>query len=84
MYFRSYCTAVKHRKSQTKLLAKSKFSSTSLRQILKIFWPQTISNEELLRITNFEVMVVLIKLKRQVLDWNRQGSRRPGRPAETS
>ena len=76
------------------------FVNKSLRQILKIFWPQTISNEKLWQITNFEEMVVYIRRKKwkwightlrkgnddlakQALDWNPQGSRRPGRPAET-
>ena len=76
------------------------FVNRSLRQILKIFWPKTISNEDLWRTTKFEEMVVYIRRKKwnwightlrkgnddlakQALDWNPQGTRRPGRPAET-
>jgi hypothetical protein len=77
------------------------FVNKCLRRILCIFWPNTISNLELLRLANnrrpLANEVTLRKwrwightlrrplgdIAKTALDWNPQGSRRPGRPSNT-
>ncbi|XP_075161887.1 uncharacterized protein LOC142234612 [Haematobia irritans] len=71
-----------------------------LRKIVRIFWPNTITNEELWRTTKQQSALLEIRrrkwmwirhtlrkphddIARTALDWNPQGSRRRGRPANT-
>ncbi|XP_030748908.1 uncharacterized protein LOC115876993 [Sitophilus oryzae] len=76
------------------------FINRCLRKILKIFWPDTIRNTDLLHLTNQqEVGIEILKRKwgwightlrkpdsniaRSALEWNPQGKRKQGRPAQT-
>ncbi|XP_075157756.1 uncharacterized protein LOC142231022 [Haematobia irritans] len=76
------------------------FINRCLRKIVRIFWPNTITNEELWRTTKQESVLLEIRrrkwmwightlrkphddITRTALDWNPQGSRRRGRPANT-
>lgn len=92
------CETWRVTKTSTKRL--QTFINRCLRRILKIFWPDTIRNTDLLHITNQpEVHIEIRKRKwgwightlrqpnediaRIALEWNPQGKRRPGRPAQT-
>lgn len=76
------------------------FTNRCLRRILKIFWPSTISNNDLWMTTGQSSIASEIlrrkwnwightlrkpqeDLARAALEWNPQGSRRRGRPAQT-
>ena len=76
------------------------FVNKCLRRILRIWWPNTISNDDLYVRCNQSPIVCEIKRRkwnwightlrkpvtepcRQALEWNPQGSRRPGRPNMT-
>ena len=72
------------------------FLNRCLRRILKIYWPNTISNDALLRRTEEEPIEIQIKrrkwgwighslrkkdsIEKEALKWNPQGCRRRGRP----
>lgn len=76
------------------------FINRCLRRILKIFWPNIISNQQLWERAKTSPVHLQIRQKkwgwlghilrrpptditRQAIDWNPQGSRRPGRPSKT-
>lgn len=76
------------------------FINRCLRKILRVFWPEVISNATLWQVTKQEPINIEIKrrkwnwightlrkpandIAKNVIDWNPQGSRRPGRPANT-
>lgn len=74
------------------------FVNKCLRRILRVRWPEVISNEELLRTTRSEPVELVIRrrkwrwighvlrrndIAKEALDWNPQGRRKQGRPKDT-
>ena len=64
------------------------FQNKCLRKILGVFWPNTITNEELHRKTDATSLATQIKRRRwrwpkTALRWTADGKRRRGRPKET-
>ena len=58
------------------------FINRCLRKILRIRWPETITNEKLWERTGQKPLDRQIK-KKMVLDWNPQGKRMRGWPKKT-
>jgi hypothetical protein len=76
------------------------FTNRCLRYILRVWWPNVISNKDLYKRCTIKPIPLIIKERkwqwightlrkepdeicRQALDWNPQGSRKPGRPKNT-
>jgi hypothetical protein len=86
-------------KINKKLIQKSQvFVNKCLRKIMKIRWPNKISNEGLWEITNQETIEKTVKIRKwightwrrpsneitpQALEWNPPGKRNTGRPRKT-